>query len=136
MAMQKIPEIDRKGLRQFGLLTGTIVAVLFGLLLPWLLGRQLPLWPWVAAGALLAWALTAPGTLRPVYRIWMRFGLVMSRITTPLLLGAVFLLTVLPTALILRLRGKDPMARTFDADARSYRVPSEPRAKETLERPF
>lgn len=44
-AAHEIPELDRKGLRQFGLVTGGIVAGLFGLLFPWLLERALPLWP-------------------------------------------------------------------------------------------
>ena len=42
-----IPELDRTGLREFGIVTGGIVAVLFGLLFPWLLERSFPLWPWV-----------------------------------------------------------------------------------------
>ena len=41
-----IPELDRAGLRQFGLLMGGFVALVFGLLLPWLFERTLPLWPW------------------------------------------------------------------------------------------
>ena len=36
MATHEIPELDREGLRQFGLTTGGIVAVLFGVVLPWL----------------------------------------------------------------------------------------------------
>ena len=33
MTEHVIPELDRKGLREFGLVTGAIVAVLFGLFL-------------------------------------------------------------------------------------------------------
>jgi hypothetical protein len=44
-----IPELDRKGLRDFGLVTGSIVAVLFGLFFPWLLERA---WPLLALGNL------------------------------------------------------------------------------------
>jgi hypothetical protein len=33
----KIPELDRKGLREFGLMTGAVVVVIFGLFFPWLL---------------------------------------------------------------------------------------------------
>lgn len=36
----------------------------------------------------------------------------------------IFYGVVLPTGLILRLLGRDPMARTLDRDAASYRVPS------------
>ncbi len=68
-ATHGIPELDRKGLREFGLVTGTIVAVLFGLFFPWLLERAFPLWPWVVFGVLGAWALVAPLSLRPLYRV-------------------------------------------------------------------
>jgi fatty acid desaturase len=36
-------------LRQFGLLFGAILVLLFGLLLPFLIGYSFPLWPWVVA---------------------------------------------------------------------------------------
>ena len=85
-----IPELDRKGLREFGLVTGAIVAGLFGLFFPWLLETGLPAWPWAVGGGLGLWALVAPASLRPVYRTWMRLGLALSRITTPLILGVVF----------------------------------------------
>ena len=47
-----IPELDRKGLRDFGLSTGGIVAALFGIFFPWLLERPWPLWPWIVLGLL------------------------------------------------------------------------------------
>ena len=55
MATQKdIPELDAAGLRRFALVTGAILAVLFGVLLPWLFGFGFPLWPWIVAGVLAA----------------------------------------------------------------------------------
>ena len=38
----KIPVLDRKGLREFGLVTGGIIAGLFGLFFPWLIERPFP----------------------------------------------------------------------------------------------
>ncbi len=73
-AAHPIPELDRKGLREFGLTTGAIIAALFGALFPWLLERAFPLWPWIILLVLGGWALVAPASLRPVYRLWMRFG--------------------------------------------------------------
>jgi len=131
-----IPELDAKGLRRFGITTGAIVAVLFGLFFPWLLENAIPRWPWILAGVLGLWGLVAPVSLRPVYRGWMRFGLIMSRITTPLILGLVFFLAVTPMALIRRLFGIDDMARKFDDAAESYRVKSAKAEKDNLERPF
>jgi hypothetical protein len=131
-----IPELDRKGLRHFGLLTGGIVAVLFGLFFPWLLEHSWPAWPWVLFAVLGGTALVAPLALKPVYRLWMRLGLLLNRITTPLILGIVFYLVISPIGLLRRLKRHDPMARDFDAQAPSYRVPSQAKPSNQLERPF
>jgi hypothetical protein len=126
----------RKDLRSFGLTTGAIVAVLFGMLFPWLLERRTPWWPWILAAILVLWALAAPATLRLVYRGWMAFGLVMSRITTPIILGVLFFGAVLPTGALRRLLGYDSMARKFDKRLDSYRVASRQISKQSLKRPF
>ncbi len=131
-----IPELDRKGLRDFGLTTGGLIAVLFGLLFPWLLAAGIPRWPWLLGGGLAAWALIAPTRLRPVYHYWMRLALWLSRITTPLVLGVVFFLVILPAALMMKLIGRDPMARRFDETTTSYRVPSRKAPRSHMENPF
>jgi hypothetical protein len=136
MHLDKIPDLDRKGLRQFALTIGGVVAVLFGVVLPWLFARGFPLWPWIFGAVFAAWGLAAPMTLQPVYRGWMKFGLLLSKVTTPIILGAVFFIAVLPTGLIRRTFGRDPMARKFDSSAQSYRVPSTAYPKENLEKPY
>lgn len=130
-----IPELDRKGLREFGLVTGGVVAGLFGLFFPWLLERAWPLWPWIVFGVLGAWGLIAPLSLQPVYRLWMRFGLMLSKVMTPLIMGIVFFVIITPVALVLKLLGKDAMARKF-SDADSYRVPTKKSPPENLEKPY
>lgn len=134
--MHEIKQLDAKGLREFGLVTGAIVAGLFGLFLPWLFDFGVPLWPWILAAVLSLWALIAPATLEPVYRAWMRIGLLIGLVTTPLILGAVFFVVVLPTGVLMRLFGHDPMARELDKGAGTYRVPSRRIEAKNLERPF
>ena len=131
-----IPKLDRKGLRSFGLTTGAIVAVLFGVIFPWLLKMGTVLWPWVLFSVLVLLALHAPMTLGPVYRVWMRFGLLMSRFTTPLIMTLVFFLVITPTALVIKLFHKDAMNRSLSKSQPSYRVASSVRARESLERPY
>ena len=126
---------DRKGLREFGLTTGSIVAGLFGLFFPWLLERALPVWPWIVCGVLAGWGLLAPMSLGPVYRVWMRFGLLLNRVTTPIIMGLVFFIAITPLGFVRRLFGRDSLARRFD-QSESYRIPSEKTPPENLERPF
>ena len=132
----EIPELDRDGLRRFALTTGAIVAALFGAFFPWLFERALPVWPWLVFGVLGVWALIAPTTLRVVYRGWMRVGLLLNRVTTPIVIGVLFVALIVPIALILRAAGSDPMQRVLDRTARTYRIPSEKPPHENLERPF
>lgn len=136
MATHEIPKLDQKGLRQFGLLTGGIIAGLFGLLIPVLRQHALPLWPWIVAGILATWALVAPASLNPVYKAWMRFGQLLGAIETPIILGIVFYLIVLPMGLIRRWLSDDPMQRKLDRHQETYRVQSKLRPKVSMERPF
>ena len=137
MAMDRmIPELDRKGLREFGLTTGVAVVAIFGLFFPWLLDLDWPVWPWVIAAPLWSLALIYPEWLRWIYRAWMRFGLLASRVMTPLVLGIVFFVMISPMALVRRLMGKDPMQRALDPNQKSYRIQSIKSPKVKLERPF
>ena len=77
---REIPELDRKGLRNFAWMFAAVVASFFGLILPWLLDLGWRTTPWVIAIVFFVWGFVAPNTLRPFYRLWMRFGFVMNAI--------------------------------------------------------
>lgn len=131
-----IAELDRKGLRNFGLGFGAVVAALFGLLLPWLFSTGLPLWPWYLGACMALWSVAAPMTLRPFYRAWMKFGLLLHRVTTPVVLGVVFYGVITPTGLIARLFRSDPLQRDCKEARDSFRVASCPRPRDHMENPF
>lgn len=134
--MHPIPEIDTAGLRGFGLITGGLIAAIFGLVLPWLAEARLPVWPWVIATVLAVWALAAPKRLRPVYRGWMRFGQLANRIVTPMLLSVIYLTLFTLIGVTMRLFGHDPMRRALDRNATSYREASPSAPPRSMERPF
>lgn len=132
----EIKKLDKAGLRRFGLSMAAIVAILFGVLVPWVIGGAYRAWPWAIAGVFVAWALVAPATLDKFYVFWMKLGLVLGRIVNPLVLGIVFLLTFVPMGLIMRLLGKDPMRRALIPDEPSYRIKSLARSETDMERPY
>jgi hypothetical protein len=134
--MMSYPKPGIRELRQFGLLMGGLLMLFFGLLIPWLWSFSYPQWPWIVGGVFIVWGLTLPRSLGPVYRLWMWIGGIFGWINTRILLGFVFYFIVLPTGLLVRLFGKDPMARSFDPNAASYRVKSTPPARENMEKPF
>jgi len=134
--MQNNYQIKKRDLRNFGVITGVIVVMLFGLLMPWLLNNSFPKWPWYVAGILISWGLLFPNSLRPVYKGWMAFGAILGWINTRIILIFVFYLVVMPVGFLVRLFGVDPMARKLDPRLDSYRVKSEVTENSRLERPF
>jgi len=137
--MHDIPELDWKGLRKFGLTTGAILIVLFGLTLPWLRDRPIPLWPWCIAAVLTFWAIVAPSSLTVVYRPWMKAGLLLGWLNTRIILGLVFWIIVMPLGLILRLLKEKKVGRIIgglDSSARTYwHVPTNNQPT-SMEKPF
>jgi len=132
-----IPALDNKGLRKFGITTGAIIVVLFAVFFPWVFdAATMPIWPWVVAGLLWVPALFVPNSLQPVYTTWMRIGHAIGWVNTRIILGLVFYILVLPMGLIMRMFGKDPMARKYDKSVSSYRVKTVNEPKERLEKPY
>jgi len=128
--------LDKKTLRNFGLITGAIISVLFGLLLPWIFNHDLPLWPWIITGILWGLAILSPLTLMPVYRTWMRVGYGLGWINSRIILGIMFYVIFLPSGIVMKLFAKDPMTRSLNKKQISYRVPHTLRNKDHVERPF
>ena len=61
-------------------------------------------------GALLALlGLVLPAALGPVRRGWMSLALLISKVTTPILLGVIYFAVITPVGLVRRLLGRDPM---------------------------
>jgi len=136
MAQTDLHNPDRKVLREFGLIMAGAFGGLFGILLPWIFDGSWPLWPWPVAVLFLAMGLLLPMSLRHVFTWWMRFGHLISRVTTPLILGILFYLVITPVGLIRRIMGKDSMRRNVDNGSDSYKVESRQPEHEHMERPF
>lgn len=115
-------DASRPALRRFGWVVGGVfvgIAVLIAGLRGWTLG------PWsLALGApglaLVLVGTAAPGVLRPVFRVWMGIAVVLGAIMTRVILTLVFVLLMLPIAFVLRLVGKELLARRPDPEAASY----------------
>jgi hypothetical protein len=131
-----IPELDAPGLRRFGLTTGAIFVGLFGALIPLIRWVEPPRWPFVVAALFWLPAVVAPASLKIIYKVWMRVGLLLGAINSRIILGVFFFVVMLPTGLIMRVLGKDPMARKLDKSATTYRVPSRARGGQSMEGPY
>lgn len=116
--------IDGSSDRAFGL----VFAVIFGIvaLWPWVFGGQVRVWSLLVAAGFGGIALIRPQTLAALNRLWMRFGLLLARVVSPVALGLVYGLTIVPTGLIWRLTGKDTLGLKFDKNAGSYWIRRDP----------
>lgn len=107
---------------------GTVFCVIFVVIGLWpLLDDGLPRWWALGAGAgFLAAALLTPRILAPLNRQWMRSGIALSRITTPVLMALVYISTVTPIAIIMRMLRKDLLRLRRDPSSDSYWIGRSP----------
>lgn len=84
---------------------------------------------WWAIGIAAAFALVTlikPTLLAGLNRLWMKFGLLLGKIVSPIALGVLFYLVFTPMGLLMRLFGKDPLRLKFDRAGDSYWIRREP----------
>ena len=92
---------------------GVVFAVVFAVIGVWplLRGGDVALWALGLGAAFLAVALARPRILAPFNRLWFRFGLLLHAVVGPVVLGLIYAVSVVPTGLIMRARGYDPLRR-------------------------
>jgi hypothetical protein len=124
-------EVKGSSDRGFGLTVGgillAIAAVRSGLHL-W--GGTAPGWfEALLAGIgllLVAFALAAPARLAPLNRAWTGLGLILFKVVNPVVLGLIYLTTIVPIGVFMRLTGRDLLDLKLDRQAASYWVVREP----------
>src|ERR1044071_6154714 len=104
--------------RSFGLTVGIVLALVA--LAPVLRAKPVRAWAAIPAAALLLAAFFFPSALRAPNRLWMKLAWLMSKITNPIITGAMFYLLFTPAAIICRWMGKDLLRLKYDAAADSY----------------
>ena len=129
-------QVEGSSNRSFGLVFAAFFALVG--LLPLLLGRSPRAWALGAGGIFLLLALAGPGLLAPLNRVWLRVGLLLHRVVSPIALGVMFFLVITPMGLLARALGKDFLKLRMDPAARSYWIERDPPgpAPESLKNQF
>jgi len=101
---------------------GIIFAIVFALigLFPLWHGEPVRGWSLILSACFISCGLFAPRFLQPLNRLWFRFGLVLHKIVSPLIMGLIFFGCVFPISLLMRLFGKRPLDLKFEPTATSY----------------
>ena len=80
----------------------------------------------IASLVFLVFALLIPQALAPLNWVWTKFGLLLHKLVSPVVLGVLFFLVFTPIGIIIRLFGSDPLRLRFDSQAPSYWIMRSP----------
>jgi len=132
-------EVEGSSDRGFGLSVGGILA---------LIGAY-RIWPnealdtigivlLIIATPLIFFGCVYPSILAPLNRAWMKLGLIMFKVVNPVIMFAVYVLTIVPIGLMLKIASKDPMRMKFDKTTKTYWIERDPvgPAPETMKNQF
>lgn len=120
--------------RSFGVVFACVFSVIGAL--PLISGGTPRAWAFGIAAGFLAAALARPKLLSPLNRVWLRFGLLLHRIISPLVLGILFFAVITPVAVVTRLFGRDVLRRRLEPAAASYWLDRDPVEPSTMQRQF
>ena len=107
---------------------GVVFAIFFALVTFWPLlhGRHIRSWAAGVSVAFLLVAFTIPAILHPLNVIWTRLGLLISKITNPIVTGLMFFVIFTPAALLMKAFGKDLLNLKYDNTSKSYWILRDP----------
>ena len=123
-SLERSETVQGSSNRTLGLTFGAVFLIVG--LYPWAFGRPVRWWGVVASASFVLLALAAPGVLGPLNKAWTRLGLLLHRITSPIVLGIMFFVVVTPTGFLMRLLGKDVLRLRMEPDAPSYWIERQP----------
>ena len=98
--------------KNFGIVFSLIFLIIS--LFPLINDGSLRIWSLIVSTVFLFLGLINSKILTPLNKIWFRFGLLLGRIVSPVIIGVIFFFVVTPTALIMRLIGKDLLNLKFN----------------------
>ena len=121
---QEHSEVELGSDRSFGIVF-LVVFLLIGLY-PLINQAGVRIWSLSIAGVFLLIALVMPKLLSPLNRIWLKFGLLLAKIVNPIVMFLIYVTTIVPIGLLLRLFGKDLLLQKVDSQAKSYWIERTP----------
>ena len=126
--------ISNKQLREFGFLIGFAFPFIIGLILPAIRGHSFMFWTlWISFPSIFIASLK-PSLLFYPYKIWMRLGYVLGWVNSRIILGAVYIIILLPISFIMKILGYDPL-KIKQIERKTYRE-NKPNHKINLKKIF
>ena len=110
--------IEQPSQKSFGVVFSIVFLVIA--LYPLADSEDFRLWALIISVIFLLFAFFAPQFLDIPNKLWFKFGIFLGSIISPVVMALVYLFTVIPTGIIMRLFGKDLLKLKLDNNAKSY----------------
>jgi hypothetical protein len=120
-------EIKISSNRSFGIVF--FIVFLLIALYPLLKGNDLRIWSLLISFIFLALGLINSKILTPLNKLWFKFGLLLGRFISPLIMGIIFFVVVTPIAIIMRLLKKDLLNLKYNKKETYWIDKSGPKSK-------
>ena len=120
-------EIKISSNRSFGIVF--FIVFLLIAFYPLLKGNDLRIWSLIISFIFLALGLINSKILTPLNRLWFKFGLLLGRFISPIIMGIIFFVVVTPIGIIMRLLKKDLLNLKYNKKETYWIDKSGPKSK-------
>ena len=136
--MNEIPQLTVKELKQFGLILGLFIILVFGFFIPWLWSfESLPNYYFIGLGITSSiFALIFPSKVIYIYKPYMRFAMILGQIINSIILGILFFVFFTLISLLIKILKIDLLNGKYKKTGNTYRIESDIPSSKHFERPF
>ena len=120
-------EIKISSNRSFGIVF--FIVFLLIALYPLLKGNDLRIWSLIISFIFLILGLINSKILKPLNELWFKFGLLLGKFISPLIMGIIFFIVVTPIGIIMRLLKKDLLNLKYNKKETYWIDKSGPKSK-------
>ena len=113
--------------RSFGIVF--FVVFLLIALYPLIYAGEIRIWSLIISIIFLILGLLNSKILAPLNKIWFKFGILLGKIVSPLIMGMIFFLVVTPIGFIMRLLGKDLLNLKYNKNKSYWIEKKDPKSK-------
>ena len=104
--------------RSFGLVFFVVFLVIS--LWPLIYGDSIRIWSLIVSTFFIILGLMNSKLLTPLNQLWIKFGMILGAIISPVVMAVVFFLVVTPISFVMNIMGKDLLKTRYDKKKESY----------------
>ena len=110
---------------------GIVFFIVFFLiaLYPLINNEDIRIWSLIISLIFLILGLINSRILNPLNKLWFKFGILLGKIVSPIIMGIIFFLVVTPIGFIMRILGKDLLNLKFNANKSYWIEKNGPKSK-------